>query len=348
LTRRRIFLAATLVTAIAILIVLATRIDLATTFAQIGRVGISGAALLLLDMAVALLGPLLAWHILMGSEGIKVGLGTTLTSGLMGHSVNLISPLMYFGGEGVRTFHIASVTGVSRRRVLATVAAAEFQIFTALSACMVAASIVVVGSARSDAMPIAWMVTGALTLALIVGLIFCVLLLELHLAARIIGFLMRCGIFPRRLGLLRDDAADVEDVVRGLLVRNKSRFLAAQLLVFLSPLAQFVLPAIFFWLLRTSGQIAPQPTLSQLSSFFVLVQLLFMLPTTPAGLGIYEGGIVGIFRLHGWDIPDGAAYAILVRLDDVFFSISGAILLASLGLTSFLRGSPDTSDKVTQ
>jgi uncharacterized protein (TIRG00374 family) len=304
-------------------------------------VGISGAALLLLDMAVALLGPLLAWHILMGSEGIKIGLRTTLTSGLMGHSVNLISPMMYFGGEGVRTFHIASVTGIPRRRVLATIVAAEFQSLTALSASIVAALIVVAGSARSDAMPIAWMAGGALSLALIVGIIFGVLLLKLHVAARIIGFLMRCGICPARLGLLRDDAADVEDVVRSLLVRNKLRFLAAQLLVFLSPLAQFLLPVIFFWLLRTSGEAAPQPTLSQLSSFFVLVQLLFMIPTTPAGLGVYEGGIVGIFRLHGWNVPDAAAYAILVRLDDVLFSLSGAVLLASLGLTSFLKGSSD-------
>jgi uncharacterized membrane protein YbhN (UPF0104 family) len=341
LTRRRILFAATLVAAIAILVVLATRIDLAATFAQIGRVGISGAELLLLAMALAMLGPLLAWHILMGSEGIRIGLRTTLTSGLMGRSVNLISPMMYFGGEGVRTFHIASVTGISRRRVLATIVAAEFQALTALSASIVAALMVVAGSVRSDAMPIAWMVTGSLSLAAIVGAIFCVLLLDLHLAARFIGFLIRCGIFPGRLRPLRQDAADVEDMVRSLLVRNKLRFLAAQLLVFLSPLAQFILPAIFFWLLRAAGQPAPQPTLSQLASFFVLVQLLFMIPTTPAGLGVYEGGIVGIFRLHGWNIPDGAAYAILVRMDDVLFSVSGAVLLAGLGLTSFLKGSSD-------
>jgi hypothetical protein len=45
--------------------------------------------------------------------------------------------------------------------------------------------------------------------------------------------------------------------------------------------------------------------------------------------------------LHGWSIPDGAAYAILVRMDDVLFSVSGAVLLAGLGLTSFLKGSSD-------
>jgi uncharacterized membrane protein YbhN (UPF0104 family) len=131
---------------------------------------------------------------------------------------------------------------------------------------------------------------------------------------------------------VRNAAADMEETVRGLLVRHKTSFLAAQLLVFLSPLASFIQPAIFFWFLRSAGGSGPQPGMAQLASFFVLVELLFMLPTTPAGLGVYEGGIIGIFHLHGWSIPDGAAYAILMRLDDVLFSVAGALLLARFGL----------------
>ena len=132
---------------------------------------------------------------------------------------------------------------------------------------------------------------------------------------------------------MRGAAADVEQAARSLLVEHTTLFLVAQLAVFLSPLAQFVLPLIFF---RFVGESAP--TLAQLSSCFVLVQLLFMFPATPAGLGIYEGGLVGIFRLQGWAIPDGAAYAILVRLDDVLFSLAGAALLARFGLMNFLKG----------
>ncbi len=146
------------------------------------------------------------------------------------------------------------------------------------------------------------------------------------------------GIFPKRLESVREGAADMEETVRGLLVRHKSSFLAAQLLVFLSPLASFLQPAIFFWFLRSAGGSGPQPGVAQLASFFVLVELLFMLPTTPAGLGIYEGGIIGIFHLHGWSVPDGAAYAILMRLDDVLFSVAGALLLARFGLRESKEG----------
>lgn len=341
MNRRQIFFGATLAAAVAILIVLATHIDLPATWIQLARVGFSGAVAILIDMALALLGPLLAWHIMMGSDGIDIRLGTTLVSGVMGRAINLISPMMYFGGEGVRTFHVAGVTGIPRRRVLATIAAAEFQALAALSASVVAALILVAAGNRTAALPLRWMVTGSLGMALIVGLTFCLLLMDFHLAARVFGFLMRFGIFTEKLSKLRDAATDVQNVVRNLVVRNKWRFIAAQLLAFTSPLAHFVLPAIFFWFLRTSGQTSPQPTIFQLASFFVLVELLFMIPTTPAGLGVYEASIVVLFRLHGWSVVDGAAYAILIRLDDVLFSITGAVLLARFGLIGFLKGSSD-------
>ena len=57
--------------------------------------------------------------------------------------------LMYFGGEGIRTFHIARKTGIPRRRVLATIVACEFQQLTALSATIVAALVIVAGRDRS-------------------------------------------------------------------------------------------------------------------------------------------------------------------------------------------------------
>jgi uncharacterized protein (TIRG00374 family) len=329
---KRFFLIATFGVAIVILVVLGTQIDVPTTIAQLRRVGFAGAAAILAEMTIALLGPMLAWHILMRSDGIRIRFSTTLVSGLMGRAVNLISPLMYFGGEGVRTMHIARVTKTSNRRVLGTIMGGEFQLLTALSASIVGALIVVAGSGVAKILPISWMILGTLSLAVLVGLIFSALVLDLHILARTIGLLMRLGVFPKRLASIRDAAADMEETVRGLLIRHKASFLTAQILVFLSPLASFLQPAIFFWFLRAAGGGGTQPSITQLASFFVLVELLFMLPTTPAGLGVYEGGILGIFHLHGWSVPDGAAYAILMRLDDIMFSLAGAALLARFGI----------------
>jgi len=44
-----------------------------------------------------------------------------------------------------------------------------------------------------------------------------------------------------------------------------------------------------------------------------------MLPTTPGGVGVYEAGVVGVFQLLGWEPALGAAYGVLLRLDDVLF-----------------------------
>lgn len=339
MTRSRILFAATLALAIGILAVIVTRIDLAATVVQLRRVGITGAAGVLLNMALAAAGPLLGWHMLMKADGVKVSLRSTLTAGLMGRAVNLISPMMYFGGEGVRTFRIASVTGTPRSRILAAVVAGEFQALAALSASITVALVAVVGARHFDALPLAWMLTASTALALLVGLIFLIVLMDVRMVARVFEFLIRHRIFASRLAALRDSVDAFEHAVHGLLVRNKTRFAAAQLVTFLSPLAQFIQPAIFVWALHSTE--LPLPTLSQLASLFVLVQLLFMIPVTPAGLGVYEGGIVGIFSLHGWRLPDAAAYAIVIRLDDVLFSIAGALLLARFGLTRFLKGSAD-------
>ncbi len=138
---KRLFLIATFGVALVILIVLFTQIDVTAAFTQIQRVGFAGAAAILAEMTIALLGPLLAWHILMRADGIRIRFGTTLVSGLMGRAVNLVSPLMYFGGEGVRTLHIARVTETPNRRVLGTILGGEFQLLTALSASIVGALI---------------------------------------------------------------------------------------------------------------------------------------------------------------------------------------------------------------
>src|SRR6185295_12246716 len=107
--------------------------------------------------------------------------------------------LMYFGGEGVRTFHIARVTDTPNRRVLGTVLGGEFQLLTALCASIVGALILVAGGGIAQDLPTSWMLIGTLSLALLVGLILSALVMDLHVLERTITFLMRLGIFPNRL-----------------------------------------------------------------------------------------------------------------------------------------------------
>ena len=338
-SRGRFIFLATLALALVILAVIASQVDLSAAAAQLRRVGFTGAGVMLLDMAIAMGGPLLGWHLLMRADGIDVRLSATMTAGLMGRAVNLVSPLMYFGGEGVRTFRIASLTGAPRSRILATVAASEFQMLIAMTASMALALAGILAGRRAGALPLGWMLTGFAGLALLVGVIFLLVLLDVRIAARLLGVLIRRGFFVTALTSAQQAVDAFEQAVHGLMVRQTGRFIIAQVVTCIAPVAELLQPAIFVWALHDPA--TPMPTLLQLGSLFVLIQLLFMLPTTPAGLGVYEGGIIGILSLQGWPVADAAAYAVLIRLDDVCFSLVGALLLARSGFSRALKGSPD-------
>jgi uncharacterized membrane protein YbhN (UPF0104 family) len=56
-----------------------------------------------------------------------------------------------------------------------------------------------------------------------------------------------------------------------------------------------------------------------------------MLPSTPGGVGVYEAGVVGLFQLLGWNPAEGAAYGLLLRLDDVVFIVAAIGAVAGGG-----------------
>jgi uncharacterized membrane protein YbhN (UPF0104 family) len=109
-------------------------------------------------------------------------------------------------------------------------------------------------------------------------------------------------------------------------------------LTLLSPLAQFMRPFLFYGFLKLAGDTLPMPTIAEMSTLFVLSQILFILPSTPGGLGVYEGGLVVIFTqaLH-WSDADGGAFAILIRAADLLYVFFGVWLVIHYGMTSMLR-----------
>jgi uncharacterized protein (TIRG00374 family) len=323
----------------------ARSVDLAQTGRELGRVGWWGCALFLLNIALTIGGPFLGWHLLMRSLGIPVRLGTTLLSGLVGRAANLLSPMSYFGGEGVRTFHIAAVTGVPRRRVLATVAVSEFQVMAGLTVFTLL-GLGIAAAGKSLAGPrLAWALVGGGALAIGLLAFLGLALGDLKPCLRILDFLVRRGIFPKRLGALRSATLELETLIRSLFVERKFTFFLAQALSLSSPIAQFFRPTLYFWLLGRTGQSAPHPSFSELTVFFVLSQLVFMLPTTPGGIGVYEAGVVGLFRFLGWDVADGAAYGLLLRLDDVVY-ISAALGAMSAFTLGWIRPFQSTVPEV--
>jgi uncharacterized protein (TIRG00374 family) len=324
----------------------AREVNLAQAWRELSRVGVVGCAAFLLNIGITIGGPFLGWHLLMRRLDIPVALPTTFLSGLIGRACNLLSPVSYFGGEGVRTYHVASMTGAPRRRVLAALVVSEFQVMAGLTVFTllglgISLALSTLGGAR-----LAWALAGAGTLALGLLAVLGLALGDVKPCLRILDALVRRGIFPRRLTALRGATLDLENLIRSLFRDRRGTFVLSQVLSLTSPIAQFLRPTLFFWLLARSGSVLPLPSFGQLTVFFVLSQLVFMLPTTPGGIGVYEAGVIGIFHFLGWDVAAGAAYGILLRLDDVLYVAAALGAAGAFGLGWMRPPPPADSEPV--
>jgi hypothetical protein len=313
-------------------------IDINEAIAQIARIGYLGSAVFVLNLAVTFLAPAVGWHLLMRADGIPVTLRQSLVSGLMGHAFNLITPMMYMGGEPIRVFHIASVTGVSKRQVLATIIVNKVQEIAGLALLLVVGAGVAIFTADLSGPYVA-----AAALAGIILLAFLVAVVGLFVGnfkptVKLLLLIARMGIFPRQMMKLRHTAKEMEAMVREHLTQRWRVFVLSQLITLLSPLAQLLRPTLFFAFLAASGADVRLPGIPELAVFFVLSQIVFMLPSTPGGLGVYEGGLVVIFtQVMHWSAADGGAYAILVRTADLLLISVGVWLVVHYGMTSLLK-----------
>lgn len=342
LARKLLFLGSSLV-GVVLLGVICAIVDLPAALRELVRIGVVGCAVFLVNIAISLGGPMLGWHLLMRSAGIPVRFRTTLASFLMGRAFNLISPMAYFGGESVRTFHIAAVTGSPKRQALSTIVVSELQLLAALTLFTLGGLGVAAAGGTLSGARLAWAAAGAAGLAVFLAVLGGLTLGDVRLSVRILDLLIRCGIFPRKLASVRQSAVETEQMIRSLMVDRRRAFFLSQMACLLSPVAQFFRPTLFFALLARAGGAPALPTLSELAVFFVLSQLIFMMPSTPGGIGVYEGGVIGVFRLLGWDAADGAAYGVLLRLDDLFYVLFGWTLIARFGMSRWLSQPPEES-----
>ena len=313
-------------------------IDIREALVQIAHIGYLGSVVFVLNLGVTFLAPAVGWYFLMRADGIRVTMRQALVSGLMGHAFNLITPMMYMGGEPIRVFHIASVTGASKRQVLATIIVSKVQEIAGLALLLVlGAGVAVFTADLSGAYVAAAAVAGLVLLGFLVAVV-CLFVGNFKPTVKLLLLIARLGVFPRRMMRLRHKAQEMEGMVREHLTRRWRVFALSQLITLLSPLAQLFRPTIFFAFLLWAGTEVRLPTLSELAVFFVLSQVIFMMPSTPGGLGVYEGGLIVIFsQVLGWEASEGGAYAILVRTADLLLISVGIWLVVHYGMTSLMK-----------
>ena len=287
------------------------------TIAAVARTGWLGILVFVANASLTSVAPAIGWWLIMRGEGIPASCWQSIKANLMGFPINFITPSAYLGGEPLRTVYIAKVTGVTKRRVLATIVVSKMQEFAALTFLgVVCAAIILVRFPMSPAQRLTvGIVTGAL--ALFCGGVMIAFCFNAKPTVRIINLLARMRIARRRLARLRPKAEEMENLIHA-----------------------------WFFLLFASD-VGPVGS-EHLSGIYWVFNIINGFSFTPGGLGLFEGGMLGYFSAVGLPKDVGVAYSIASRIADITFLMLGTWLIVSAGLGGMAKGLAKGQDKSIQ
>jgi len=306
------------------------------TIAAVARTGWLGILVFVANASLTSVAPAIGWWLIMRGEGIPASCWQSIKANLMGFPINFITPSAYLGGEPLRTVYIAKVTGVTKRRVLATIVVSKMQEFAALTFLgVVCAAIILVRFPMSPAQRLTvGIVTGAL--ALFCGGVMIAFCFNAKPTVRIINLLARMRIARRRLARLRPKAEEMENLIHACFLHRWKRFLLAQAVVTLSAVSLFFRPWVYF-IFDTHPELGTIGS-EHLAAIYVVTNTVNTFSFTPGGLGVFEAGLVGYFSAAKLGADNAVAYALANRIFDVVYIILGVWLIAHTGLSSVAKG----------
>ena len=255
-------------------------------------------------------------------EGVVVGL-----------AANLVTPSAYLGGEPLKVLYVGRATGGRYQEVAGTVLLSKY--LEALSFIAIfSVGTVLVGVSYGDVLFAGrYRAFGIALVAVAVALAGVALLLWVSLRrrwrplTRALAVAARLGLFRRWLARVRERTQAMEDEVSRVFRDERGASWGAVACFALAHLAMLVKPGIFFWL-GAGADVG----VTELCLIFVATQVLLFVQVTPAGVGMFEGGLIGFCGLIGVDPAQGAAYVLCVRITDALVIGVGAWLAGRVGL----------------
>jgi uncharacterized protein (TIRG00374 family) len=301
---------------------------------EITAVGFWGFLAVAGNVLCALCAWLVSWAILLHAAGIHVPWGSLFTSLLSGYAVSYLTPSMYLGGEPIRAYLVSKRANVPMARVMATVVVER--LLSGISLLIFASF----GGFFA-------LVSPKLTLAdkravgIGIGIIAAFLFLGVFSFARNYQWISRlirllAKLLPGRGGLLRAAAkvAETEQEIYHAFTRSVGYTTLAFLFQILTVFFNYLRPQVFFYFTQKTLFSAPQ-----LSLYFTLNAFLTaFLWITPGGMGVAEGGRMGIFSLLGIHPSGALAFSVLYRFVELILVGLGIYFMIQRGLFHITQG----------
>ncbi|MFQ6118006.1 MAG: lysylphosphatidylglycerol synthase transmembrane domain-containing protein [Candidatus Bipolaricaulia bacterium] len=295
---------------------------------EILALGWPGFAVLAGDFLLTFFFWALTWRIILRSYGINSPWWALLRALFSGFAVSYLTPSMYFGGEPIRVYILSKEIGISQPRLYATVLVTK--LLEALSLVLFVLLGVFYALFAEQLPPIQreslfygtiflgfWVLLGVLNFTL-----------NLYLGTRLIRGLGRLLPWKRALEKVKEVEGEIHQAFHG------PKLLSTALALFTSFIANLLIylrPQIFFYF--SEERIFSFSDLSLLYALSVVLASLFWI--TPGGIGIAEGGRIGIFALVG--IGEAGAVAFSFKAVELIFVLLGISLLMQFGLLRWRR-----------
>lgn len=328
--RRKITTILSILTGVGILAGIVYYIGIDKVAKQITTLGWAGFGLLFLSWVFTFLFWSLSWKVILEGYEVQLPFQSAFGARISSFSVSYMTPSMYFGGEPVRALFAQKITEEPYSKIFATIATER------ITAALALMGFILLGAYQGT---FSQLPSNTLIYLILLTLVFAgfLVLLIINFAkgyfwfSRIIGWLQAITSWEW-LDKAESAVESLEQDIRKAFLDHLKRTLAAVALNLVATAFMFIRPQIFFYFAK--GRIF---SFSQLTIIFALMALLSsFLWITPGGLGIVEGGMIGIFALAGADPSDAVAYSFSIKAIELFFVGIGASWMAHYGILNLL------------
>lgn len=334
--KRRLTVLASLLLGLGLLGFFLYTAGLARVWAEVRRLGPWGGGLLFLDVAAMVFGWGWGWKVVLNAYDLHPSWRLIGRAILAGYALSYLTPSMYFGGEPLRIYLVSRALSASSSQVTATVVVAKMIEGTTLLLLVLVGSVnLLAGGLLARSQELALLLTNLALLAGI-GVVTWGFVRRRFWASRTCAWLGRHLPWGRaRLARLHGWLQEAEWTVHQAFVEHTTAMVKALGIALLTNLTLYVRPWIFF-------HFADGPSFS-FKDLSLIFALFFFLSTflwlTPGGVGIAEGGLVGIFQLLNVPAAGALAYALTLKAMELVFIAAGVGLLIQLGLMRLPRPS---------
>ncbi|MBS3813496.1 flippase-like domain-containing protein [Candidatus Bipolaricaulota bacterium] len=273
----------------------------------------------------------IAWIVIMRGYGVKAPITLSFWARIGSFAVSYLTPSMHFGGEPVRALVIERESDSSYSRIFATIVAERISMMTALVAAIVMGALFGLFSKIPKDTLLYLILISLLFVALLVTLIVN-FYKKLFLFTRFIAFLKRHLPWTEWIEKAESIVKHLEQEINMAFGQHIKHTFIAFLFDLVATIFMLMRPQIYFY--YTQGRLFSIIELTMLFALISILSSLFWI--TPGGIGISEGGLIGIFALFGIKGSEAVAYSFSIKVVEFFFVGVGLALLARYGIMNLL------------